>query len=144
MNRLQLSILLFGALMVFGGVTVLAVAGGIGWSAEEMAAARRNAAYVDLREADEYLRQNSRESARAASVIFNRVLAQNIAPDINDMATYGLAVALEKMDDRQAAIEYIANSRNAASTTLPWPIAWTTPSANFYSTSTTKKRAARS
>ncbi len=106
MNRLQLTILLFGALMIFGGVAVLFAAGGIGWSAEELAAQRRSEAYVDLREADEYLRQNSRESARAASVIFNRVLARNIAPDINDVATYGLAVALEKMDDRQAALEY--------------------------------------
>ncbi|MCR9145323.1 MAG: tetratricopeptide repeat protein [bacterium] len=110
MNRLQIATLVIGLLLFGGGVAVLFanVAGtsGFGLDHHDRPGAREEQAYVKLREADEYLRQNSREAARSASVIFNRVLARNVSPRINELAAYGLAVSLEKLDDRAAAIEY--------------------------------------
>lgn len=104
MNRLQIVMLAVGLLLFGGGVAVLFATGsGVSGGGP---AAQEERAYVSLREADEYLRQNSREAARSASVIFNRVLAQNTSPRINELAAYGLAVSLEKLDDRTAAIQY--------------------------------------
>jgi tetratricopeptide (TPR) repeat protein len=107
MNRLQILLLITGLLLTTGGVVVL-LAGNAGPAGSPSTAPNdgEQAAYVSLREADEYLRQNSREAARSASVIFNRVLAQNLNPRTNELAAYGLAVSLEKLDDRAAAMEY--------------------------------------
>jgi len=59
-----------------------------------------------LDEAEEYLRQNSADAARQAVVIFNRIRSLNLSKPINQRATYGLALALEKIDDQAAALEH--------------------------------------
>lgn len=108
MNRLQIVLLTTGLLLFGGGLAVLFATGTTGSRSDALdaVAKKEEQAYVSLREADEYLRQNSRDAARSASVIFNRVLAQNVSPRVNELAAYGLAVSLEKLDDRAAAIEY--------------------------------------
>lgn len=108
MNRLQIVTLVIGLLLFGGGLAVLFAAGSNPgfFTGSGHPEAREERAYTSLREADEYLRQNSREAARSASVIFNRVLAQNLSPRLNELSAYGLAVSLEKLDDRAAAIEY--------------------------------------
>ncbi len=108
MNRLQIVTLVIGLLLFGGGLAVLFAAGSNPgfFTGSGNPEAREERAYTSLREADEYLRQNSREAARSASVIFNRVLAQNLSPRLNELSAYGLAVSLEKLDDRAAAIEY--------------------------------------
>ncbi len=60
-------------------------------------------AHAELREADEYLRQNSAESAKAALTICTRLLAQDSGPQINRLARYGMGLALEKLEDFGAA-----------------------------------------
>ncbi|MCP5483670.1 MAG: tetratricopeptide repeat protein [Spirochaetales bacterium] len=108
MGQKQSTILLFGLLLLLGGVGLLASQY---WNTSPESPAEVQEAYTSLREADEYLRQNSREAAENASAIFNRVLARNINPEINQLARYGLGVALEKMDDRAAALEYYEDLR---------------------------------
>jgi len=59
-----------------------------------------------LKEGDEYLRQNSTESARKALDIFNGVLSRNLNDRVNQFARYGLGLALEKLDDKVAALDH--------------------------------------
>jgi len=59
-----------------------------------------------LREADEYLRQNSPASAREAMVLFNRILSKNYNPQINQLARFGLGVALEKQGEGLNALDH--------------------------------------
>ena len=67
---------------------------------------RFRAERVRLREAEEYLNQNSPASARQAQVIFNLIVSRNIDPLITLQARYGLGVALEKMGDKRAALRH--------------------------------------
>ena len=68
-------------------------------------AAREVAARNSLREADEYLRQNSVSGARRAQVILTAAYSDETLPlEINQLARYGLAVALEKQGERSAAL----------------------------------------
>ena len=105
MNRLQIAMLSLGLLLFGGGLAVLFASGSSSGSGF-MRGSASDEAYIQLREGDEYLRQNSREAARSASVIFNRVLARDLSPRLNELAAYGLALSLEKLDDRQAALNY--------------------------------------
>ncbi len=61
-------------------------------------------ALVEIREAEEYLRQNSKKSAREAMVLFNRVLSRDLNQSINQLSRFGLGVALERLDDQSAAL----------------------------------------
>ena len=62
-------------------------------------------AHAELREADEYLRQNSPDAAKQALAICTRVLARGGSPRINQLARYGMGLALEKLEDFGAARE---------------------------------------
>ena len=61
---------------------------------------------VQLREAEGYLRQNSKDAARQALRIFNHVLARDISPTMNQKAKYGMAVALEHLEEHAAALQH--------------------------------------
>ena len=61
---------------------------------------------IQLREAEGFLRQNSKESAKEALRLFNSILAQNIEKDINQKAKYGIAASLELLGDNKAALRY--------------------------------------
>ncbi len=61
---------------------------------------------VELTEAEEYLKQNSKESAKESLRIFNRILANSPTLDIKQRAKYGVAVALERLEENAAALEY--------------------------------------
>ena len=61
---------------------------------------------IKLREAEQYLRQNSKDSARQALTIFTQILARDINKTINQKAKYGMAAALERLEDNQTALEY--------------------------------------
>ena len=63
-------------------------------------------AEIKLREAEGYLRQNSKESAREAINIFNHILAREMDLQIHQKAKYGMAVALERLEENTAALEY--------------------------------------
>ena len=66
----------------------------------------RTEIHVQLREAEEYLRQNSKESARRALQSFNHILANDVSKDINQKAKYGMAAALELLEENAAALRY--------------------------------------
>ena len=59
-----------------------------------------------LKQADEYLRQNSTESSNKAFDIFNRILSMNHSPRINALSRYGLALSLEKLNNYEVALEH--------------------------------------
>ncbi len=61
---------------------------------------------IELRQAEEYLRQNSKIAARQALNILNRVLASNVNTATNQKAKYGIAAALEILEENAAALEY--------------------------------------
>lgn len=68
-------------------------------------AAREINARNQLREADEYLRQNSAEGAARAQRILTRLYSDETLPlEINQLARYGLGVALQKQGERSAAL----------------------------------------
>ncbi len=67
---------------------------------------------VMLREAEEYLRHNSKESAKEAWRIFNRVLSQDISVEINQQAKYGMAVALQRLEENAVALGYFRELYN--------------------------------
>ncbi|MCB1321914.1 MAG: hypothetical protein KDK34_16780, partial [Leptospiraceae bacterium] len=101
MNTTQKAFLIAGIVFLCGGLGLLGARLLPGFN---LTSGSEQEAFTQLREADEYLRQNSIDSARRASVIFNRVRARDVSPRINHLAEYGLAVALEKMGDRAAAL----------------------------------------
>lgn len=68
--------------------------------------ARTKEAEALLREAEEYLRQNSGDSARQAMGLFNRVLSWDLNQKINQEARFGLAVSLERLGDKETSLEY--------------------------------------
>lgn len=103
----QKTLLIVGLLILSTGLAILAadrfIPGGV------VPRSEREDALARIREGDEYLRQNSRASAAAAVPIFNRVLSLNLGKEINQPARYGLGVALERLNDRAAAIEHYRN-----------------------------------
>ncbi len=62
--------------------------------------------YIKLREGEGFLRQNTKESAKQALQVFNHVLASNVNLDINQKAKYGIAAALEILEENSSALEY--------------------------------------
>lgn len=102
MLRNPLIILIAGLIFLVGGVGILAGH----YLTGDGASIGSSKAYAQLREADEYLRQNSDDASREAVTIFNRVLSWDVSPRVNHLARYGLGVALEKRQDQQAALEH--------------------------------------
>jgi len=66
----------------------------------------REEALARLKEAEEYLRQNTEGSARDAMKLFTRVLSLDIDEGTNQFARYGLGVALERLDDIETALAH--------------------------------------
>ncbi len=97
--------LAFGVLCLVVGMFLL------GSDLEDLKAWGSSGGLVQLREAEEYLRQNSKEAARQALAIFNRVLAQNFNEDLNQKAKYGMAAALERLEENSAALAYYRELR---------------------------------
>jgi TolA-binding protein len=106
MNARQILILASGVMLLSGGVLILASQTWNLLGTNNPQAQEEREAYATLREADELLRQNSDEAARTAATLFNRTLSRNINLRINQLATYGLAAALEKTGDGAAALQY--------------------------------------
>lgn len=111
MNDLQKLILAGGFLLLSGGIVLLAFDRFGSSSPMRFLNVERNEnefqkAERQLVEADEYLRQNSAESARKALDLFNSVLSRNLKPELNYMSRYGLGMSLEKLDDNAAALEH--------------------------------------
>jgi tetratricopeptide (TPR) repeat protein len=111
MNDLQKLILAGGFLLLSGGIVLLAFDRFGSNAPIRFLNVERNENEVQkaerqLTEADEYLRQNSAESARKALDLFNSVLSRNLGERINQMSRYGLGMALEKLDDNAAALEH--------------------------------------
>jgi hypothetical protein len=101
MNDLQKLILAGGFLLLSGGIVLLAFDRFGSNAPIRFLNVERNENEVQkaerqLTEADEYLRQNSAESARKALDLFNSVLSRNLGERINQMSRYGLGMALEK------------------------------------------------
>lgn len=61
-------------------------------------------AHAQLREGEEYLRQNSEEASKEARTIFNRVLSLDLNQQINQTARFGLGAALERLGDYSSAL----------------------------------------
>ena len=66
----------------------------------------------DLREAEEYLAQNSIESARKAHDRFVHVLSRDLSKEINQRASYGIAASLDRLGDRNRAVEHLRALRD--------------------------------
>ncbi|MBI37956.1 MAG: hypothetical protein CMF59_00015 [Leptospiraceae bacterium] len=66
----------------------------------------------DLREAEEYLAQNSLESAQKAHDRFVHVLSRDLNKDINQRASYGIAASLDRLGDRNRAVEHLRSLRD--------------------------------
>ena len=62
---------------------------------------------AQLREAEEYLRQNTGDSSREALKLFNRVLSLNLDKNTNQLARYGLAVSLERSGDAATSLDHL-------------------------------------
>lgn len=101
MSDWQKGILWGGSALFLLGLVVLGLAI---W--DPMRRSKIEAAMVELREADAYLKQNTSESPRESLVIFTRVLARDLSPELNQLARYGLALALEKNQDFGGALEH--------------------------------------
>ncbi|MDH5655926.1 MAG: tetratricopeptide repeat protein [Spirochaetia bacterium] len=69
-------------------------------------------AMSQLREAEEYLRQNTTDSAKEAFRLFNKVLSLDLDKEINQMARYGIAVSLEKQGDVAASLAHLRILKN--------------------------------
>jgi len=111
MNDLQKLILAGGFLLLSGGIVLLAFDRFGSNSPIRFLNVERNENEIQkaerqLTEADEYLRQNSSESARKALDLFNSVLSRNLGERLNQMSRYGLGLSLEKLDDNAAALEH--------------------------------------
>ena len=65
----------------------------------------------DLREAEEYLAQNSLESAQKAHDRFVHVLSRDLGKDINQRASYEIAASLDRLGDRNRAVEHLRSLR---------------------------------
>ena len=68
--------------------------------------------YIKLREGEGFLRQNTKESAKLALQIFNNVLANNVNLDLNQKAKYGIAAALEILEENSSALSYYHELKN--------------------------------
>jgi len=64
-------------------------------------------AKASLREAEEYLRQNTTDSAKDAMKIFNKILSSDYNRQINEQARYGLAVSLTKLGEFPVALDHL-------------------------------------
>jgi TolA-binding protein len=62
---------------------------------------------ANLREAEEYLRQNTHESAEEAMKRFNRILSEEWNEKISDQARYGLAVSLDRLGEGTIALDHL-------------------------------------
>lgn len=62
-------------------------------------------AHAELREADEYLRQNTPDSASNARNICTRLLSRDRNPRINRLARYCIGLSLERLEDFAGARE---------------------------------------
>ncbi|MCB1174492.1 MAG: tetratricopeptide repeat protein [Leptospiraceae bacterium] len=114
MNHMQKQkiLLIAGLLFLFGGIGLLAAhyTGNPFWSVFGS-----QDGLSSLREADEYLRQNSKESQRRALELFTTVLAKNYNPRTNALAKYGLAAALEKNQEYKLALDHYRELKD-------WPV----------------------
>lgn len=109
MKQQQTIILIAGIVFLTGGIGLL--------SAKYMSSASfslgSDSEYLQkIREADEYLRQNSHKSSRKSYEIFNQVLSYNHSPRINALSRYGLAMSLEKLKDYQIALDHYRKLKN--------------------------------
>lgn len=100
MTQLQKGLLIGGSVLFLGGLLILGLAL---WNPSHRS--KVEAAMVELREADAYLKQNTAESPRESLVLFTRVLSRDLSPEINQLARYGMALALEKNQDFAGAME---------------------------------------
>ena len=103
-NR-RLFLLLIGTLLFSAGFIMLVISDKTSHEVSSV---------TELREAEEYLKQNSKESAKEAVRIFNRILASGPKSNIRQRAKYGTAVALERLQENAAALQYYRelNSEN--------------------------------
>ncbi len=109
MGEKQNYLLLFGVLLLAAGTGLYIFSGDAGFKMPGSMAATDTAREVSarnrLREADEYLRQNSVQGAKRAQVILTELYSDETLPlEINQLARYGLGVALEKAGERAAAL----------------------------------------
>lgn len=112
MNDIQKLILAGGFLLLTGGIVLLSYDRFRKDGPIRVLQVERNENEVEkadrqLKEADEYLRQNSQESARKALDLFNSVLSRGLNERVDQYARYGLAMALEKIDDPATALEHL-------------------------------------
>lgn len=67
----------------------------------------------ELMRAEEYLRQNSRESAEKAQEIYNSILSYDSDAAVNAVARFGLASALYRLGDDRRALEHLRQLKKA-------------------------------
>ncbi|MCB1304654.1 MAG: tetratricopeptide repeat protein [Leptospiraceae bacterium] len=65
-----------------------------------------------LRQSEEYLSQNSIESARKAHDGFVRLLSLDLTKELNQKASYGIAASLDRLGDRSRAVEHLRDLRD--------------------------------
>ena len=94
-------IFILGLAFFIGGLVILA-----SYSTPDFQFFPREDFHVKLREAQEYLKQNSEESAKEALRLFNQILANDISERLNQQAKYGIAATLERLGENAAALEY--------------------------------------
>lgn len=68
--------------------------------------------WSQLRQAEEYLAQNSPEAARRAHERFVNVLSLDLSKELNQRATYGIAASLDRLGDRNRAVEHLRALRD--------------------------------
>ena len=73
---------------------------------------KREGGLGQLREAEEYLAQNSPESARKAHDRFVHVLSLDLDKELNQRASYGIAASLDRLGDRRRAVEHLRQLRD--------------------------------
>jgi tetratricopeptide (TPR) repeat protein len=61
----------------------------------------------DMLRAEEYLRQNSRDSATKAMELYTSILSYDTDRQVNQVARYGLAAALYRLGDDRRALEHL-------------------------------------
>lgn len=61
----------------------------------------------DMLRAEEYLRQNSKDSAKKAKELYTNILSYDTDPTVNRVARFGLASALYRLGDDRRALEHL-------------------------------------